>query len=765
MAGKTYAIVVRPSDNDPLWELWGSNLGQPDATTGQTSQSFGNWVGPSYYGYNGNDGNNQKWTKYDSFALKFNINAYYNPTGSLHGTAHYTERARDYLTLYNVVYPNESTLGGILPGDHVYLANSGQTNANYSDVIGQWTPDPNGNLRLHFGIVDHYDAERQILYVDTSDLENGQFWYTTDVLWPQPSLNTRFRTTGTFWPNSCVQIHRSNTDFYPYTISGGTSYDRTSGETLTSPPYPSVVYTINSRINNTSIVAYANTGPNYNPKINTVVPQFNIFTPPGTTATINYRGISNTFVYDTANTNISTINYETNLHDYERIVASRSTANIGFQDKKTCQVSVSMTSDNPWLTPVVDNVRTELLAIRNFIDPISSTYEEFYNTGSARSKYISKVVTLAEGQDSEDLQVILSAYRPPTSDIQVWVKFLSGNDSEVFGTKTWTPLKNNNVTLFCDPANDKDYKDFTFTVPQSFPLIPTTGVITTTANSTSITGAGTLFGTEVNVGWYINMSANSTVNELSRKIVSIANSTSLTIDTPFNSVYTSNAYYIVPPPTTAWLAQNTSVIVDGLVTTSTTNNAIIGYQANITANTTGVDNVNEAIFLTNANTYFNPGNKIYYQVPAGNTAIGGLTGNTWYYVKYSNTTSVSLTATANGTLINLTAGTTNPGETHQLVSTNFNYWYQPGSIIDVNGDSQVVISVANNTYLTVGAPWTTNNTNQPAYLATSAGLTYENASGAVYSTYKKFQIKIILQSDDTSKVPILNNLRALSLQL
>ena len=91
--------------------------------------------------------------------------------------------------------------------------------------------------------------------------------------------------------------------------------------------------------------------------------------------------------------------------------------------------------------------------------------------------------------------------------------------------------------------------------------------------------------------------------------------------------------------------------------------------------------------------------------------------------------------------------------------------YNNGDIIDVNGDSQRVVSVANDTYLTVGSTWTSNNTNQPAYLLTSPGLTYQTSGGAIFNTYKKFQIKIILQSNDTSKVPILNNLRALSLQL
>lgn len=764
VAGKEYAVVVRPYANDPAWQLWISNLGAKDIVTGRSSQSTPAWVGSSYYGYNGKQwggapdkANTQKWTKWENTYFKFRIQVA-KFTGRRFGHAYFQEKARDYLTLYNVTYPNsDPKYQKILPGDFVYLANDSFCNTTVANVVGH-----DGSQPLQWGIVDHYDEHRQILYVDTSEMWNSNFWFTTDKLWPTPTINTRFRTSGTFPSNSFVQIHRSPTN---YNYESLATYNYQTGESLASPPYPAYIYVQNGYIGNSNYVAYANTGENYNPKINTLVPQFNTFTPPGTNIFWDYVGISNNFVVDSANTTLSTINEEITLHDYERIVASRSTANIGFQDKKTMTIHAYLTSDNDYLTPFIDCSKTEVLAVRNLIDPISSTYQEFYNTGSARSKYISQVVTLAEGQDAEDLQVILSAYRPPTSDIQVWVKFLSADDSESISLKTWTPMRNNNISLFCDPANEDDMKDFIFSVPYSYPLVPTSGSITCNSSCTAIVGSGTLFDTEVGVGWYINMPANSTVNETSRKIVSVTDNTHLVIDTPFNSDYTGNAYFIVPPPTTAWLSQNTSIQVDGLVSTSTTNNAVIGYSVTFTANTSKINNTTEAITIPNANTYFNPDDRIYYRVPTGNTAIGGLTGNTWYYVKYSNTTTLSLTDTLGGSLINLTGVTTNPGETHEFVSTNFTYWYQPGSIIDVNGDKQTVVSVANDTYLTVGAPWTLTNTNQPAYLVSSAGLTYENSAGAIYSKYKKFQIKIVLQSNDTSKVPVLDNLRALSLQL
>lgn len=773
-AGKQYAFVVKVSRGDPKFYLWCSNIGNKDILTGKTAMSDPKIGGNFFYGGGGGTVGTKtfksKWEKNENINLKFKINVAQffgvGTGGQTYGDAYFQEKARDYLTLYNVTFPNQSTKPSILPGDVVYLANDPSTNSTSANVVGY-----DGSTRMHWGVVDHYDPVRQILYVDTSEMWESPFWLNSDTLWPSPTLYTNFRDTGSFPSNSFIQIHRSNTQFNSIPIA---TYNTQTGQNLSSPPYPAYIGVINGTINNSTIVAYANTSENYNPKINVLVPQFTTLTPPGTTLTFDFLGTSNTFVSDSVNTHFSVLNKEVILPDYERVVISRSTAvsnntpGVGVFagiNNKSLLVHARFTTDNPYLTPVIDTTRTEVLAIRNLIDPISSTYQEFYNTGSSRSKYISQVVTLAEGQDAEDLQVIVSGYRPPASDIQVWVKFLNSGDSEPFSSKTWTPLKNNNVSLFCDPGNEDDFKDFTFTVPYSYPLIPTTGTITCNSSCTAISGTSTLFETEVGPGWYINMAANSTVTETSRKIISVSSNTSLTLDSPFGHDYTTNAYFIVPPPTTAWLGQNSTTKVDGLVTTSTTNNVITGYSVTFTANTSKVNNTNETITLTNANTYFNPDDRIYYRVPAGNTAITGLTANTWYYVKTSNTTTITLTDTLGGSVINLTAPTTNPGETHELLSTNFTYWYQPGSIINVGGDSQIVVSVANDTHMTVGSPWTSNNTNQPAYLVTSSGLTYEDSTGAVYSSYKKFQIKIILQSNDTSKVPLLNSLRALSMQL
>jgi hypothetical protein len=87
---------------------------------------------------------------------------------------------------------------------------------------------------------------------------------------------------------------------------------------------------------------------------------------------------------------------------------------------------------------------------------------------------------------------------------------------------------------------------------------------------------------------------------------------------------------------------------------------------NITANTTGVIAATDFITIATANSKFLAGDRVFYGVPAGNTATAPLTGNTFYFVAFSNTTGIVLSATSGGANIDLTEARTGAGETHTI---------------------------------------------------------------------------------------------------
>jgi hypothetical protein len=102
-----------------------------------------------------------------------------------------------------------------------------------------------------------------------------------------------------------------------------------------------------------------------------------------------------------------------------------------------------------------------------------------------------------------------------------------------------------------------------------------------------------------------------------------------------------------------------------------------------------------------------------------------------------------------------------------VVGTNTSFINEllPNDVININGDVQKVVSVTNSTFMTVETAWSANSSNQKAYKLTNDGITYLNSNNNLFSSFKQFQVKVILQSSDTSKVPLIDDLRALALQL
>ena len=644
-----------------------------------------------------------QWTALQTEYIKFKLNRANFKHNS--ARADFENANTDYLTIFNVGYANTSA--GILSGDIAFQStNSTVSTANTSKKA----------------TVRYYDSVRGILYCESS--------------------------TGNFNGNTYVQIHRF------------------ANNTLSSSP------------NTSTLVAFANTGSIYDVGVNALVPQFATITPPGTTLNMTYKGTSNNYSIDSVEYKVNP-GYETEFYDYERIVASKTNEVSNMSSNKSLSIKATMTTDSPFISPVIDTVRHQQLAIKNDIDPIEFEYNEFFNSGNTKSKYVSQVITLADGQDAEDLQILLTAFKPVGSSIQVWAKFLNKEDPRPISQQTWVPLVDDSYNTFSDPSNPEDFRELRYSVGSYYRKIIRTGTITTSNTSNTVTGTGTLFDTEMQPGWFINMSVSQQP---------LLNTT---------STYT------------------------------------------LTANTTGFDNSTDVLKISNANTYFAVNNRVYYSVPAGNTAIAGLTGNTYYYVTFANSSSIALSTTSGGSNANITdTRTTNPGESHILyredlitfqeqtrkvvsitsntsmvldkpfvgnytndsyylvappttawlstnsysqltgtvstyttnntivgVGTSFQTELTPGTIINVANDSQAIVSITNATHLTVGTAWSSNNTGANASIITVPGVTYLNDDSNLYTSFNQFQLKIILQTNDSSKVPILDDLRTLALQM
>ena len=97
----------------------------------------------------------------------------------------------------------------------------------------------------------------------------------------------------------------------------------------------------------------------------------------------------------------------------------------------------------------------------NTTSAVTYNGEDKKTGGNAAARYITRRVTLADGFDSGDLRVYLTAYKPSGSLIGVYYKLLSGSDSDVFDNKSYqlmTELGNPNFVS----TTGTDYRELTF---------------------------------------------------------------------------------------------------------------------------------------------------------------------------------------------------------------------------------------------------------------------------------------------------------------
>lgn len=125
-------------------------------------------------------------------------------------------------------------------------------------------------------------------------------------------------------------------------------------------------------------------------------------------------------------------------------------------DRFRLRLSLS-NNDYKYVTPVVDNAIAQLQAYNYTMS----------NTEGNTSKYVSKKVVLQAGYPGEGLKVILSAFRPTGTSIDVQTRFLYPTDPEKYSD--WVSLTNNNPDLYSSSANVRDYREFDYTFTEASP--------------------------------------------------------------------------------------------------------------------------------------------------------------------------------------------------------------------------------------------------------------------------------------------------------
>lgn len=152
----------------------------------------------------------------------------------------------------------------------------------------------------------------------------------------------------------------------------------------------------------------------------------------------------------------------------ERSLYSRTNEVTSLSNTRTNQIQVTMSTTSDFVSPVIDLGKTQSLLIDNLINS-NTTNETAASGGRLYNKYISKTITLAPGQDAEDMKVILSSYRPPTTDVKVWVRLLHAEDGTNFAQRPWIELEKQDDSdgVYSSQSNKNDFIEYSYGFPSS----------------------------------------------------------------------------------------------------------------------------------------------------------------------------------------------------------------------------------------------------------------------------------------------------------
>mgnify|MGYP003335614230 FL=1 len=152
---------------------------------------------------------------------------------------------------------------------------------------------------------------------------------------------------------------------------------------------------------------------------------------------------------------------ETYYFDAEQALHSKSNETTVLGGARSNQVRATLLTGKIGVSPVIDMGRTHTIYLDNIISA-NSGGETAASGGELINRYISRTVTLAEGQDAEDIQVILTAYRPPNTDVKVWIKILHREDATLFDNAPWIEMSKTSADVYSSLATRGDFKEYTY---------------------------------------------------------------------------------------------------------------------------------------------------------------------------------------------------------------------------------------------------------------------------------------------------------------
>lgn len=437
---KEYCIVIKPDASDPDYLIFTSKVGGKDLiTTKSVTQDWGDGVLFT-------STNDTAWTSYQDEDVKFTLYRY--DFSSSTGTLTFSTNDAEFFTLSDYS-------GSFINGEKAYTTVG--SNTNITLTLGSISATGAGIAATYpagdyIYVLNPVTAVKHLLKV--KDIVSS-----SEVVLQDPAV-----FTGTF---SSLPAIVGEVNYYNPLRRDTLRIEKSSARSTRT-------FNANTTITGLKSSAYGIIGSVNNLQISYIQPSIQRITDNASNVTASLIVVNPSAPSDTPYTKEMKFNNKTLFNERGCIIYSKSNDLIGAKNLK-----IQLTLGNSGVTTSSPIIDTETAFITAGIYNIT-------NTVTSSSKYISKVVTLAENFDAQDFKVYITGYRPVGTNIDVDIRVKHAVDPLLISDNPWIPLiPETGANMFTSTTNINDFKEYIYDVPDANKV---NNILTYTNTSGTYTG-------------------------------------------------------------------------------------------------------------------------------------------------------------------------------------------------------------------------------------------------------------------------------------
>ena len=435
-----YAIVIAPDGNDPDYLVWICRTGEADIDSGKYVTQDSN-AGVLF-----TSTNNRAWTPYQNENLKFTLYAAnFSPKT---GSVDLTNDSHEFFSIQNMTAP-------FMNSEQVFPVKTSFANGTISTTAGSNIVTGSGTVFNTDYVVDEY-----IIIKVGSQYRAGKIKTITS--------DTSLTTYAPFLATNTGLNHYSapvgECIYYNENAPARMILEGSSAKNKTGLKFLAGQTVYGETSDATAEIISVDDLP-----ISYIQPQIYRTNFTKTRTTLSAKELYNMTGTVSHDLNFNSTNY---LSDDDYYIRSKSNNPSGSNFVLTINMENVSTSATPETSPVIDHEISSVLVAEYLVNSANTTNDidgsELIGLGNASAKYVSKMVTLADGLDAEDMRVIIGAYRPTGTEIRVYARLKSATDTRQMNQVEWTPLvlkpESNSVS---SSVNRYDYREYEYMLDTS----------------------------------------------------------------------------------------------------------------------------------------------------------------------------------------------------------------------------------------------------------------------------------------------------------